>query len=77
MSKLEDIGAVQRQSLAAKNTYNNNDEYNISHSNAVSNGDEKGKGEMNGEAGSATDIKTRNTLITKNKFKNGKEYTSA
>ena len=37
-------------------------------------GDEQGKGENNGSIGSSTDIKTRETLLAKNKFTPNKEY---
>lgn len=74
MSKLEDISAPFRKTEIAKNTYNNNDPYNSGNPNALSTGDEKGKGEVNGDVGSATDIKVRNTLLTKNRFTKNKEY---
>jgi hypothetical protein len=77
MSRLEDSSIVFRKQNLAKNQYNINDPYNASHSNALSNGDDKGKGEMNGDAGSATDIKTREKLVAKNKFNRNKEYNSA
>jgi len=74
MSRLEDISLPFRKVLIAKNDYDNNDQYNGGHSDALSNGDELGKGEMNGEVGGATDIKVRETLIAKNKFNRNKEY---
>jgi len=74
MSRLEDISAGFRQNEIAKNTYDSNDPYNVSHVNALSNGDDLGKGENNGNVGSATDIKVRNSEIAKNKFNRNKEY---
>jgi hypothetical protein len=74
MSKLEDVSIPYRKTLVAKNTYDINDPYSGGHSNALSNGDELGKGEMNGQVGSATDIKVRNTLMAKNKFDRNREY---
>lgn len=76
MSKLEDIGVSFRTKLIAKNDFNKNDEYTAGHPDALSTGDENGKGEKNGEIGSATDIKKRKTLLTKNKFSSNKEYNS-
>lgn len=74
MSRLEDISVQYRETSVAKNDYNKNDEYSAGNPNALSTGDEKGKGEVNGQVGSATDIKTRQTLLTKNKFNKNKEY---
>jgi len=74
MSKLEDVSIPYRKILVAKNTYDNNDQYTVGHPDALSTGDENGKGEVNGEVGGATDIKVRKTLIAKNKYNNNKEY---
>lgn len=74
MSKLEDVSIPYRKFLVAKNTYDNNDQYTVGHPDALSTGDENGKGEVNGEVGGATDIKVRKTLIAKNKYNNNKEY---
>lgn len=63
-----------RKCTVAKNSYNNNDPYVIGHKNALSDGDELGKGEKNGSVGSATDIKTRETSIVKNKYSGNNEY---
>lgn len=74
MSRLEDISAQYRVCSTARNDYNYDDEYSVGNPNALSTGDEKGKGEANGQVGSATDIKVRQTLMTKNKFNKNKEY---
>ena len=74
MSKLEDISVPFRKCEIAKNTYDNNDPYTGGHSNALSNGDELGKGETNGQAGGATDIKARETMLAKNCFNKNREY---
>jgi len=74
MSRLEDISVPFRKTEIAKNTYDNNDQYNSGNPNALSDGDEKGKGKMNGDVGSATDIKVRNTQLAKNRFSKNKEY---
>ena len=42
---LEAIGDAQRAMLIAKNTYNHSGNYSSLHQNALSDGDEKGKGE--------------------------------
>jgi len=77
MSRLEDISVPFRKSNIAKNGFDQNDEYNVGHPDALSTGDEFGKGELNGQVGGATDIKVRNSLLTKNKFNRNKEYDNA
>ena len=74
MSRLEDISLQFRECTIAKNDYGNNDPYNAGNPDALSTGDEQGKGEVNGQVGSATDIKTRSVLMTKNKFNKNREY---
>jgi len=74
MSRLEDISLPFRKDAIAKNDYDLNDPYNQGHADALSTGDEDGKGELNGEVGGATDIKTRKNLIAKNKFNQNREY---
>jgi len=74
MSRLEDISLPFRECTIAKNDYGNNDAYVAGHPDALSTGDEQGKGEMNGEVGNATDIKTRSVLMTKNKYNKNREY---
>ena len=77
MSRLEDSSINFRKSNLARNGYDNNDNYNVAHSNALSSGDEKGKGENNNQVGGTTDIKTREKLAVKNKFTPTNEYNSA
>lgn len=74
MSRLEEISIPFRKVLIAKNEFDNNDQYTVGHPDALSTGDENGKGEMNGDVGGATDIKVRKTLIAKNKFNYNREY---
>jgi len=74
MSKLEDVSAPFRKIEIARNDYNYNDEYNAGNPDALSTGDEQGKGENNGSVGSSTDIATRKKLIAKNKFNYNREY---
>jgi hypothetical protein len=77
MSRLEDSGAIFSKQILSKNHYSNNKPYNSSNPDALSTGDELGKGEVNGEAGGLTDIKTRNAELAKNKFSNNKPYNSS
>jgi len=77
MSRLEDISLQFRECTIAKNDYDNNDQYNAGNPDALSTGDEQGKGEMNGQVGNATDIKTRSVLMTKNKYNNNRPYNAS
>lgn len=74
MSKLQEISAGFRYTNIARNDYNYNDEYYEGHPDALSTGDELGKGEVNGSIGSLTDIKVRSRLLTKNTYRPGNEY---
>jgi hypothetical protein len=71
MSRLEKSGKEYREQLVAKNNkINSNNPYNISHTSAVSDGDEFGKN----PDGSQVDINAREKLLAKNKFNKNKEY---
>jgi hypothetical protein len=74
MSRLEDMSVGFRKEEIARNDYNQNKPYNQGNPDALSTGDEAGKGEFNGSIGSATDIKVRKNLTAKNKFTPNKEY---
>ena len=79
MSRLETSGAEIRKKLLSGNIYNANKEYNSSHKNAISDGDEKGKGEVGGSVGGKTDIETINKLKSKGRgvYSNGSEYNAS
>jgi hypothetical protein len=71
MSRLEELGKEFREQLLPKNAkINPNNPYNISHTNAVSDGDEHGKN----PDGSQVDIEAREKLLARNKFNKNKEY---
>ena len=74
MSRIEDASKPIREKLLAKNVYKEGTEYNSANKNALSDGDEKGKGELNGSVGGLTDIVTRKKLLAKNKYNEGKPY---
>ena len=44
------------------------------HPNAMSDGDEKGKGEVDGKVGSSIDIQTRTDVVARNKYNGSKGY---
>jgi len=73
MSRLLENSPQYRNPLLAKNEFTNNDEYNVGHENALSDGDEHGKGETE-TIGSATDIKKRKQLEAKNQFTQNDPY---
>lgn len=71
MSRLEKSGKEYREQLIAKNAkINPSNPYNISHTSAVSDGDNNGKN----PDGSQADIEARGSLIPKNKYNRNKEY---
>ena len=74
MSRLLDQSKGFRDVLLAKNTFNVDKDYNVGHANALSDGDEQGKGEKDGSVGSATDIIKKETLLKKNKYNSADEY---
>jgi hypothetical protein len=74
MSRLEEMSIAFREAELAKNTFKKNNEYTPNHPNALSTGDEPGKGENANSIGGLTDIKTRASLLTKNKYNSGNEY---
>jgi hypothetical protein len=75
------IGDPGRLGLLAINTYNNGFQYGVNNPNALSDGDEKGRGEnASGQIGTKTDIlgnsigPGRNDLLLKNKYDLSKTY---
>ena len=74
MSRLEEISEQYRKREIVRNSYDKEDTYAGTHPNALSDGDEKGKGEKNGSIGSATDIKQRQIAATKNKYNTNRPY---
>lgn len=74
MSNLEKISVEFRKKEVARNEYDKNDSYELGHANALSDGDEKGKGEKNNQVGGATDIKSRETAATKNRYNINRQY---
>lgn len=69
MSRLLENGKQYRDREFARNSsvlYTPNDPYRVAHPNALSDGDDKGKGELNGSIGSQTDINQRQFADSKN-----------
>jgi hypothetical protein len=75
-TQLEILAEKYRQEVLGPNLYKQDKFYSSSNQNALSDGDEKGKGELNGSIGSQTDIQTRISNQGKNRYNNGNEYSS-
>lgn len=75
MSRLEEMNEQFRKCSIARNKHTLNDEYVAGHPNAISDGDELGKGEGDsGSVGGLTDIRQRECTIARNKFNVNKQY---
>ena len=73
-TQLEIIANQQRVEHLARNEYNYGDLYSSNNTGALSDGDEKGKGESNNLIGSSLDINTRTESVARNKFGKAKNY---
>lgn len=74
-SNLTRISEEFREREISRNAYQRNDEYVSTHENALSDGDEKGKGESDrGSVGGRTDIQKREWSVAKNKYSNNNPY---
>jgi hypothetical protein len=74
-SNLSRISQEFRDREIARNAYTRNDEYVSTHPNAISDGDERGKGEGDrGSIGGRTDIQKRQQSIAKNKYSLNNPY---
>jgi hypothetical protein len=58
----------------SKNIYNETNQYNSLNPNALSDGDEKGKGENNNSIGGLTDINNRISILGKNIYNKEIQY---
>jgi hypothetical protein len=69
ITQLESIANQLRPTELAINQYSANNGYGITNPNAISDGDEFGKGQNeSGQVGSLTDINTRTDIISINKY---------
>jgi len=73
-TKLDELAEKARLEHIAKNSYKTGNEYNSANLNALSNGDEKGKGENNGQIGSSIDINERIKQTGQNTYKDSRKY---
>ena len=72
-SNLSRISGEFRNREIARNEYQDGDPYVTGHDNALSDGDEKGKGETS-TIGGKTDIQRRTWAAAKNKYNTNKQY---
>tara|TARA_R110000803_G_scaffold48837_3_gene101489 strand:- start:2527 stop:2913 length:387 start_codon:yes stop_codon:yes gene_type:complete len=75
---LTQIAEQQRNALMSSNNYDGSpsDEYGSSHPNALSDGDEAGKG-LTTTVGGTTDILSRQTLLNSNAYNDSNSYGSS
>jgi hypothetical protein len=73
-TQLEQLSEKFRTEHLTRNSYNVKNLYDSNNKNAQSDGDEKGKGELDGQVGSLTDIHTRTELLARNRFNSGNLY---
>lgn len=72
MSELYDKsveGNYREIQMSKSVNYGEGNEYNVTHPNALSDGDEKGKGLNNDSVGSSVDINHREFLMKRNRYK--------
>lgn len=75
-TELEKIADKERTISLSRNEYNYDDLYNSTNPNALSTGDDKGKGELDGKIGGITDINTRIDNTGRNIYNPNLEYNS-
>jgi len=75
-TQLEIIAEKLRQEVISRNTYNGEKSYSSVNKNALSDGDEKGKGDVNGQVGSSVDIQNRIDNMGRNRYGVDNEYSS-
>jgi hypothetical protein len=73
-SKIKELGAIERAKQTRYNPYTGANTYGPNHKNALSDGDEKGKGLYKGSIGGRTDINTRNQNMGSNPFNKSNPY---
>ena len=75
-TQLEILAEKFRNEVVGKNSYNTNKAYSSTNKNALSDGDEKGKGELDGNIGSSVDIQNRIDNMGRNRYNQQNEYSS-
>lgn len=74
-SPLEKLSKQFLNTELSRNQYSYNNGYGINHPNAISDGDNKGKGQNeSGEVGSKVDILTRTETLARNRYTNNNGY---
>jgi hypothetical protein len=73
-SKVMEIGKIQFSKQTANSKFNTKNLYTISHPDALSDGDEHGKGPFKGSVGSKTDNLMRGNNIMQNAYNPNNHY---
>lgn len=75
-TQLEILANKYRTEILGPNVYKDNNEYSSVNKNALSDGDDKGKGDVNGQVGSSVDIQNRIDNMGRNRYSIVNEYSS-
>ena len=75
-TQLEILAEKLRKEVISKNSYNSSNGQSSVNKNALSDGDEKGKGDVNGQVGSSVDIQNRIDNLGRNRYNGQNEYSS-
>lgn len=73
-TQLEILAEKYRKEVLGVNSYNDKNFYSSVNKNALSDGDLKGKGDVDGQIGSSVDIQNRIDNMSRNRFNNTNEY---
>ena len=73
-TQLEILAEKYRKEVLGVNSYNDKNFYSSVNKNALSDGDEKGKGDVNGQVGSSVDIQNRMDNMARNRYGSNNEY---
>jgi hypothetical protein len=73
-SKVMEIGKIEFAKQTSQSKFNTLNFYNPNHRDALSDGDEHGKGPFKGSVGSKTDIMTRGNNIMMNPYNPNNHY---
>lgn len=73
-TQLEILAEKYRKEVLGVNSYNDKNFYSSVNKNALSDGDPKGKGEVDGQVGSSVDIQNRIDNMSRNRYNGTNEY---
>ena len=73
-TQLEILAEKYRKEVLGVNSYNDKNFYSSVNKNALSDGDTKGKGDVDGQVGSSVDIQNRMDNMARNRYASNNEY---